>query len=266
MASSNLPFGIDVSRYQGTVNWDAVAASKNPEIVFCGIRAGISWGYTDPFFSRNWSEAKRASQARQDKGGFPLLRTAYLVLYFTEDPARMVDHFFSIVGNDLGELPLTIDVELDQGQGYKVISQKVHTVAQLITARAGRPPIIYSRYLWIDQFITGTTGSLWNTPPAWLNDYDWWLAQYLRTPEEHPGPPSLARGMNRERVIIQQTSDHGAPIGVQSLQMDYDRWQGDLTSLAKYVSVTPPPPPTPMTLEERIARLEKAAKDHGWTL
>jgi hypothetical protein len=33
---------------------------------------------------------------------------------------------------------------------------------------------------------------------------------------------------------MQQTADHGKPIGVAGLSADYDRWQGDQASLEAY--------------------------------
>ncbi len=67
---SEKPFGIDVSRWQGNINWDAVAINKR-NVKFVGIRATISWGYVDSWFNRNWVEAKRVG----------IYRSAYHVVY-----------------------------------------------------------------------------------------------------------------------------------------------------------------------------------------
>ncbi|HMD87773.1 MAG TPA: glycoside hydrolase family 25 protein [Anaerolineaceae bacterium] len=236
MPSANLPFGIDVSVYDGTVNWDVVAAHSIPQVVFAGTRATVSWGYIDPQFSRNWSEAKRVSAARMARGSLPIYRCAYHVVYPGEDAVRQIDHFMSVVGADHGELPLVLDVELDQGLGHSAIADKVLACIQELARKAGRIPNIYSRALWVDEFITGYSNGKLNTPPDWLNFCDWWLAQYLKTPDEDPGPPNLPQGVDRARVVMQQTTDQGKPIGVASLSADYDRWQGDQASLETYAS------------------------------
>ncbi|MDR3576236.1 MAG: GH25 family lysozyme [Anaerolineaceae bacterium] len=236
MPSANLPFGIDVSVYDGTVNWDVVASHTNPQVVFAGIRATVSWGYVDPQFARNWSETKRVSAARVAHGGLPLYRCAYHVVYPGEDAVRQIDHFMSVVGSDHGELPLVLDVELDQGLGHTAIASNVLACIQETTRKAGRIPNIYSRALWVDEFITGSTDGKLNTPPVWLNFYDWWLAQYLKTPDEDPGPPNLPHGVDRARCVMQQTTDQGKPIGVASKSADYDRWQGDQASLKAYAA------------------------------
>ncbi|NMC78971.1 MAG: hypothetical protein GYA59_06395 [Chloroflexi bacterium] len=221
-------FGIDVSRYQGLTDWDVVAAHVS-RVVFAGIRATISWGYRDPWFSHNWQEAKRVG----------VLRMAYHVVYPSQDADRQVDNFLGMLGSDLGELPPVLDVELDQGQTPTVIANNILRHAQLIEARTGKRPIIYSRASWVDPYMAGAT---------WLNNYDWWLAHYLSTPDEHPGPPKLPKTVTK--WLIHQTTSHGAPIGVESKQMDYDRWNGDEAAVYRYANL-PVPIPQP-TWEEAI--------------
>ena len=250
---SDKPLGIDISQHQGKMNWDIVAA-HHPKVEFVGIRSGISWGYTDKWFSFNWAEAKRV--------GIP--RTAYHVIYPASSANRQVDKIIELLGGDNGELPITLDIELDHGQHFSKIAAKTYQCAVLLENKTGKKPIIYSRANWVDLHITGT-----GNVPNWLNDYDYWLAQYLREPREHPGPPTLPKGVSRNRVIIHQTSERGAPIGSQAKMQDYNRWQGDLASFYNYIGKTTPldePPPEPLTLEERIQRLEGAARQNGWQI
>jgi hypothetical protein len=253
------PFGIDVSRYQGKIDWDVVAAHE-PKVRFVGIRATVNWGYTDSWFNRNWNAAKSAG----------ILRTAYHVVFPGQSSNRQVNHFLATVGDDLGELPLTLDVELDHGMSYTVIRDTLFACATILESRTGKKPIIYSRGLWIDEHVSGPAGKA----PQWLDQYDWWLAHYLKTPEEHPGPPPLPRGVSRERCIIHQTADHTPGFGVESKMLDYDRWQGNLDSLYKYAGVTPadliPKPPTVedrlLALEAQMKALHEAARSQGWSV
>lgn len=231
---SDKPFGIDVSRWQGRINWDLVAANQEP-VRYVGIRATISWGYADSWFRQNWSEAKRVG----------ILRMAYHVVYPGESADRQINHFLQLVGEDTGELPLVLDVELNHNRSPDQIETTILRCASLIKARTGRDPIIYSRGTWVDQFITA--GGM---PPAWLNEYDWWLAHYLRSGDEHPGPPRLPKGLIRERCIIHQTASKGAPIGVESKSLDYNRWQFDLDHLEYYAGVR-----FGLSLEEKVERL-----------
>lgn len=231
------PFGIDVSRHQGLINWEMVKNHENPIVEFVVIRGGISWGYKDVHFDRNWSEAKRLG----------LRRGAYFVIYPNEDAKQQCDAWLKIIGNDLGELPLTIDVELHAGI-HKCTPERYQSVLRncliYLEQKTGRKPIIYSRASFVDAYITGP----WYKPvPTWYNDYYWWMAQYLLSGEEHQGPPTLSRGISRERVIIHQTSDRGdgPAFGMQSTSLDYNRWQetADITLYEMTSTESEPPEP-----------------------
>ena len=233
-------FGVDVSAYQEKTDWDVVAAHQ-PKVIFAGIRAAVSWGYQDAWFPRNWQEAKRVG----------ILRMAYHVVFPSEDATRQVDNLMKMLGQDIGELPPVLDCELDQGQSPEHISNVILSMARLIEARTGKRPIIYSRALWVNEFMAGAT---------WLDSYDWWLAQYLFTPDEHPGPPMLPTGVSK--WLIHQTTSQGPPIGISGQVMDYDRWNGSEADVFAFAGKTP----QPQTLKQRVERLEVEARAHGWNI
>jgi lysozyme len=52
------PSGVDVSRWQGTIDWPAV---KQRGISFVSIRASIGDFFTDDKFDENWQGAKDAN-------------------------------------------------------------------------------------------------------------------------------------------------------------------------------------------------------------
>src|SRR5262245_6657499 len=49
--------GIDVSKYQGTIDWNAVAASG---VRYAFIRASDGANYSDPNFSTYWADSRAA--------------------------------------------------------------------------------------------------------------------------------------------------------------------------------------------------------------
>lgn len=210
------PFGIDVSYWQGQIDWNRVAVQQ-PKVEFVGIRAGISWGYTDKWFARNWSEAKRVG----------ILRMAYHVLYPGEDPKKQMDHFLQIVGDDIGELPLVLDCELTHNQTKEAITRAIVACSDILLVRTGRKPIVYSRAQWINDYTM--TGS-------WRNEHYWWLAHYLNShTQEHPGPPAMPKGVERDHVLIHQTGTIiVSNFGVASKELDFDRWQFDQAHLRQY--------------------------------
>ena len=111
MVNENFAFGVDLSRYNTSpdgkvqVDFDRIAAHQ-PKVAFIAMRAGISWGYQDPWFSRYFAEAGRIGRAR----------LAYHVLYPGESAEAQMDNFCRILGDaDLARTPLVLDLELDHG-------------------------------------------------------------------------------------------------------------------------------------------------------
>jgi len=224
-----LPFGLDISSYQGKVDFDVIAAHE-PKVEFIGIRSGISWGYTDKWFNRNWTEAKRVGIAR----------TAYHVLYPAQPIKAQMDRWLTIVGDDLGEMPLTLDFELVHGCSKNQMRDSLLSADGYIESKTGRKPINYSRANIIDDYCTYDVE---------YNNYDWWLAQYFSNGQEHTGltwapgtrDHDYPKGVDRDRCIIHQTGDHTLGFGVESKMLDYNRWQGDLSSLYAYLGKDPDP-------------------------
>src|SRR5689334_20240449 len=60
-AGSTTLRGIDVSYYQGTIDWDRV---KGDGVEYAFIRVSDGLGYRDSQYARNWSEARRAGVRR----------------------------------------------------------------------------------------------------------------------------------------------------------------------------------------------------------
>ena len=226
MADDRL-FGIDVSQYQGVLDWDAIA-NHSPLVEFVGIRAGISWGYTDKWFSKNWAEAKRVG----------IIHTAYHVFYPADSPERQVDNFKKTVGDDIGEFPVTADIELNHGLTPKQYSINLKRYLDLLEAAFGRKPIIYSRATFIDPFV----GVDFTKPYG--NLYLWWMAHYQKAGVEMTDPPNIPKNVDRGNVIIHQNGDKFKAIGGPSSSMDFNRWlktTKEFNNLARVETDTEPP-------------------------
>jgi GH25 family lysozyme M1 (1,4-beta-N-acetylmuramidase) len=230
-----LPFGIDISKYQYSSDgkqkpdFDKINATCD----FVAVRAGISWGYTDPWFNWSWQHINKP-------------RLAYHVIYPGEDAFRQMAHFMDIAesGFDEDHDRLVLDVELDHGYPKARITQTVNDCLHILKQLTGRYPIIYSRASWINQFLDVS---------ALPTNLDWWLANYLTrrpdpqyTPEMTP-PPTLPNGVNS--WLIHQTAErsNGSAVGVVSHYVDCNRFNGTLDELRAYFGLgeeTPPEPPT----------------------
>ena len=203
-------FGIDISAYQGVLDWDIIAGHV-PTVMFAGIRAGISWGYTDKWFTRNQEEAKRV--------GIP--RTFYHVFYPAENAARQVANLKKIVGDDIGELPITADVELVHNVPRSQFAKNLKLYLDEIEKVFGRKPIIYSR----GEFINYSVGDEFTKPYG--NSYYWWMAHYNNTPGvERVELPAIPHNVNMDKVILHQNGDKFKAIGGTSSSMDFNRWLG----------------------------------------
>ena len=228
--TTSFPIGVDVSKYQGDVNFDVL----NNKVEFVGIRATVSWGYVDPKFQRNWTLAK-------------LPRLAYHVIYPGEDARRQTDHFLSIVKPGEHDR-LVLDMELDHGYSRTRITDTLLECLALILENTGRYPVIYSRASWVNQFLDVSR----------LPKLDWWLAGYrkplpspLYTPEATP-PPALPKGV--DNWLIHQTCErgNGSEFGVASHYIDIDRWNGTNQELLAYFGLTEETTPEPEPPEEQV--------------
>lgn len=213
-------FGIDTSHYDGPLDWARLIAHM-PRVSFIGMRSTISWGYRDPFFTANWKGAKE----------YDLVRTAYHVVYPGEDAMRQYDNIMAALGNDPGELPVTLDAELHHNLPRATITRTIRQLADIIIARTNRKPILYTRATWADLYLYSDA----------FDDLQWWLATYLKVPlfskyaNEHPGPPLLPTGISS--YLIHQTGDKMPPICSTTTKatQDYDRWNGTEADMLQYV-------------------------------
>ena len=147
--------GIDVSSFQGTVDWDAAVADG---VTFAIAR--VSQGdLMDPEFETNWRAIEEAGA----------LRGAYQFFEPGGDPAEQAQIFVDAVG-ELGpcDLPGTLDVQTTDGLTPNEIAAKVATWVDIVSAGTGRLPMIYTgRIFWNDNVQTDQFANL----PLWLAQY-----------------------------------------------------------------------------------------------
>lgn len=230
------PLWIDVSRYQGQVNWEVMAANG---VLGMAARAGISWGYQDPWFPANW----------QGADNFGLFRTSYHVIWTDQSIIDQADNWYR-VHPERDIVPRIIDFEVDRGDSAGHKAEAVWSMSDLVLKRDGIRPLIYSRYLLVNGWLKDWTLDM-------LNAHHWILAQYTwDRVREHPGPPTLPNGLNRDRVVLHQAADKKSsfPGSCQSYALDFDRWElGTVSEMYQFIDqewgsgpVSPPPEPQPV--------------------
>ncbi|MCA9580173.1 MAG: hypothetical protein KC416_00175 [Myxococcales bacterium] len=196
--------GIDVSHWQGKINWDAV---KGDGISFAIIRASHGTGTIDKEFDRNWAEAKRVG----------IKRGVYQYFEPGQDPVAQANLMLDMMGPfEPGDLPPVIDVETTGGLGAAAVVASITKWIQTVEAATGVKPMIYSGlYFWKDNVGNSTA----------FKDYPFWIAQYGR---QCPDLPSAWSDW-----VFFQTSDSGKVAGISG-DVDTNLFNGDMTALEAF--------------------------------
>ncbi|HEY0173844.1 MAG TPA: GH25 family lysozyme [Pyrinomonadaceae bacterium] len=156
--------GIDVSHYQGHVNWSAVKAAG---CAFAFAKATEGTGVTDPYFAANWSGMKAAGLAR---GAYHFFRPA-------EDAAQQAAHFLSTVQLAPGDLPPVLDVETNDNVPNSALVGGVQVWLDAVEPVAGVTPVIYTAASFWDAHLDSQFGA-----------YPLWVAHYTAAPAPTPLP------------------------------------------------------------------------------
>lgn len=200
--------GIDVSRYQGTIDWARVAASGYR---FAIIRATVGNYYTDPRFYENWRGARDAQ----------MLVSAYHVVKPGHSAESQISRLLEVLEGYRCDLPLVLDVELADALPPAAVTGVVRECCERVTQQAGRRPILYTgRWFWEPNL---------QPSPEWA-DYDLWIAHYG---VENPTLPS-----DWSDWKFWQYSETGSVVGVSSRHTDLNWFNGSYADLLAYAQKT----------------------------
>lgn len=148
--------GVDVSYYQGTVNWPSVRAAGRR---FAIARISDGATFNDPTFQRNWSGIKAAG----------MIRGAYQFFRPGQDPIAQADLVVRAVGRlGSGDLPVVLDLEDSDGQSSATVMSRALRWIDRVAAGTGKKPILYTSV----GFLDGVRGT------APFNEMTLWVANY----------------------------------------------------------------------------------------
>ena len=161
--------GLDVSHYQGSINWATVKANGAR---FAWIKATEGTTYQDPNFSSNYLNAYNQGIVR---GAYHFGRPD------VSSGSTQADFFASHGGawsKDGLTLPGTLDIEWGtSGEGGDCYGKSQSSIVQFILsfsneyhAKTGRWPVIYTATSWWTE-CTGNTGDFSSTNPLWVARY-----------------------------------------------------------------------------------------------
>ncbi|GAB3842753.1 hypothetical protein GCM10028821_51470 [Hymenobacter jeollabukensis] len=188
--------GIDVSSYQGSIDWPEVARHR---VRFAFIKATEGVSLRDRRFARNWRGARKAG----------ICRGAYHFFQPNYDGAQQANLFTRTADLGPGDLPPVLDVEAPEFHDVAVMRQHIGTWLRLVERHYGVRPILYSNYSFYRRYLAGH-----------FDDYPLWLAHY------EVEKPALAR----EKWIIWQHSDEAYIPGIRGA-VDFNVYQGSYANL-----------------------------------
>lgn len=124
--------GIDVSYYQGKIDWAEVAKDS---VKFAYLKATEGTTIVDPSFRRNVHEAQQA--------GIPI--GAYHFFRMTSGAREQFNHFYSQVSKYKLDLIPMIDVEVpkEEVKSIKLVQDSLDVFIKLVTQKYGKKPMIY---------------------------------------------------------------------------------------------------------------------------
>lgn len=171
--------GVDVSHYQGTIDWEKLAGQ---DLDFAMIKATEGSAHEDECFSANWQAA----------GKTDLYLGAYHFFSFDSEGEKQAAFYIETVGNLNGKLAPVIDVEYygdkrsnppEKEDVVKNLKAMLDALEQQYQAK----PVIYTTYTVYKDYIKGEFEDypLWvrsiYCPPTVLFGNRWSFWQYMDT-------------------------------------------------------------------------------------
>ncbi|MBI3712163.1 MAG: glycosyl hydrolase family 25 [Burkholderiales bacterium] len=197
--------GVDVSHFQGNVDWAAVKAAG---IAFAFAKASDGNTYQDTQFKKNWQGMQAA--------GLP--RGAYHFYESNDDPVTQANNFLSAVGAlAKTDLPPVIDIESTKGNfGNNSLAANLQICLDAVEKGLKCTPIIYTNCAFWNANLTAEFGR-----------YPLWIARYSSA------PPTIPNGWTNWNFW--QYSESGTVPGVTGA-VDLDRFAGSKDDLQQLIT------------------------------
>jgi lysozyme len=168
--------GVDVSKYQGEIDWSAVKASG---VRFAWIKSTEGGDHMDEKFLQNWQNAKAA--------GVP--RGAYHFVYWCRPPLEEMAWFKQVVPVEPDALPPVLDVEATPTsrtckrklQRDEVL-RDMRIMLEDMERHYGKRPVIYSTVDFYQSILQ----------PNEMSDYQIWVRSTKNPPHVPYGPRKWA--------------------------------------------------------------------------
>lgn len=158
-AHKNLTFGLDVSQYQGEIDWTQIDSVENSfRLDYVLIRATAGTDKVDSQYRSNWKAAKKQN----------LVRGAYHYYRPDENSIEQAENFIRSVQLRKGDLPPVLDIEqLPKDQSVEDLKRGLRKWLEKVDAHYKVKPIIYSGEKYYQDFLKEE-----------FQGYTFWIANY----------------------------------------------------------------------------------------
>ena len=151
--------GIDVSYYQGKIDWTKVKAMNEDgvKVSFAFIKATEGLLNVDPYFQRNWREAPKVG-----------IKVGAYHFFRPKKSGRWQANFFlQTISIEKGDLPPVVDVESLDGVSPEKMRKELNAFVIQIEQKTKVKPVIYSGLKFYQDHLA-----------LYYKDYPFWVAHY----------------------------------------------------------------------------------------
>ncbi|MBQ9165194.1 MAG: glycosyl hydrolase family 25 [Bacteroidaceae bacterium] len=176
--------GIDISHYQGRINWEEVA--RDPQVTFVIMKATESSDFVDNTYQYNIREARRHGLK---VGSYHFYRAHV-------DPELQFRNMMRNIDPRQQDILPVIDVELTNGVSHDLFVNRLERLCDMVTKAYGAHPIIYTGKNFFAKYFNNL---------RWRH-YKFWIAAYTSK------QPELAGGQD---YIMWQFTDKSRVQGIR---------------------------------------------------
>lgn len=162
--------GIDISHYQGEINWDRLqhAMIAGYPLRFIIIKSTEGSTKLDECFNDNFHSALE----------YGFIRGAYHFWSNKSSAREQAYYFLKQVHLENGDLPPVLDIEhFPKGRSVEDFQRDVLTWLHIVEDRYHVKPILYTYYKFKEQYLSAPV----------FDDYPYWIAHYYVTKIEYQG-------------------------------------------------------------------------------
>jgi lysozyme len=190
--------GIDVSSYQGLIDWEKVKRMRQDSvhISFAYLKATEGILITDPYFLHNRRLCNKVG----------MVNGAYHFFRPRASGKLQARFFLANVDIQKGDLPPVVDVEVLDGVSPEKMREELDDFLKAVSLKTKTKPIIYSGLKFYYDNLSG-----------YYNDYHFWLSNF-----DHPGL-AVSAGTTWS---FWQHSNHARVSGILH-GVDFDAFRGD---------------------------------------